>query len=158
MTRVFIDAGPIVALLNRLDRHHAWAREVLDTVEPPVFTCESVISEACFLLERLSGGHGMVFALLTKGILKIDFRMLPEVDALRGLMRKFASVPMSLADACLVRMTELEAESLIVTLDRDFQVYRRNRRQVIPTIMPGRGSRSRGNAAVHHAQYEVVVS
>ncbi|HEY3257604.1 MAG TPA: PIN domain-containing protein [Gemmatimonadaceae bacterium] len=138
MTRVVIDAGPIVALLNRRDRHHAWVREVLDTVEPPIFTCEAVVSEACFLLGRLSDGQDAVLELLSKDVLKVDFRMLSEIDALRGLMRKFANVPMSLADACLVRMTELDAQSVILTLDSDFRVYRRNRRHVIPTIMPGR--------------------
>ena len=129
----------MVALLNRRDRHHRWTREVLDTVEPPIFTCEAVVSEACFLLGRLADGQDAVLALLSNGIVKVDFRMLSEIEALRGLMRKFASVPMSVADACLVRMTELDTESVIVTLDSDFRVYRRNRRQMIPTIMPGRG-------------------
>ena len=139
MTRVVIDTGPLVALLNRRDRHHSWVREVLDTVEPPIFTCEAVVSEACFLLGRLTGGQDAVLELFANDIVKIDFRMRAEIDALRSLMRKFANVPMSLADACLVRMTELDAESVIVTLDSDFRVYRRNRRQVIPAIMPGRG-------------------
>lgn len=133
-----IDAGPVVALLNRRDRHHAWAREVLDTVEPPIFTCEAVVSEACFLLGRLNDGPETVLKLLAEDVLRIDFRMLSEIDALRNLMRKFADVPMSLTDACLVRMTEIDAQSVVVTLDSDFRVYRRNRRQVIPTIMPGR--------------------
>jgi predicted nucleic acid-binding protein len=133
-----IDTGPLVALLNRRDRHHAWIREVLDTVEPPISTCEAVVSEACFLLAGLEGGQDAVLALLSNGIVKVDFRMLSEIDALQTLMRKFANVPMSLADACLVRMTELDAQSAIVTLDGDFRVYRRNRRQVIPTIMPSR--------------------
>lgn len=140
MTRVVIDTGPIVALLNRRDRHHAWIREVLDTVEPPIFTCEAVVSEACFLLGRIANGQDAVLELLAKNVVKLDFRMLSEIDALRGLMRRFANVPMSLADACLVRMTELDAQSTVVTLDSDFRVYRRNRRQVIPTIMPGRGA------------------
>ena len=138
MTRIVIDTGPIVALLNRRDRHHAWVREVLDTVEPPIFTCEAVVSEACFLVRRLAGGQDAVLELLSNNVVKVDFRILPEIDALRGLMRKFANVPMSLADACLVRMTELDAQSVIVTLDGDFQVYRRNRRRVVPAIMPGR--------------------
>ncbi len=139
MTRVVIDTGPIVALLNRRDRHHAWVREVLDTIEPPVFTCEAVVSEACFMLGRLAGGQDAVLELLSRNVVKLDFRMPPEIDALRRLMRKFANVPMSVADACLVRMTELDAESVIVTLDGGFRVYRRNRRQVVPTIMPGLG-------------------
>lgn len=138
MTRVVIDTGPIVALLNRRDRHHAWVREVLDAVEPPIFTCEAVVSEACFLLGRVAGGQDAVLELLASDVVNIDFRMLPEIAAVQGLMRKFATVPMSLADACLVRMTELEAQSVLVTLDGDFRVYRRNRRQIIPTIMPSR--------------------
>ncbi|MBA3341597.1 MAG: PIN domain-containing protein [Gemmatimonadaceae bacterium] len=141
MTRIVIDTGPVVALLNRRDRHHAWVRDVLDTVEPPIFTCEAVVSEACFLLGRLTGGRDAVLELLSEGVLKVDFRMLSEIDALRGLMRKFANVPMSLADACLLRMTELDLQSVLVTLDSDFRVYRRNRRQIIPTIMPSRAGR-----------------
>ena len=139
MTRVIVDTGPLVAMLNRRDRRHAWVRDVLGSVEPPVFTCEAVISEACFLLGRLPGGHDAMLALLAHQIVKLDFRIGPEIDALRELMRRFKNVPMSLADACLVRMTELDAESVIVTLDSDFRIYRRNRRQVIPTIMPGHG-------------------
>lgn len=73
---------------------------------------------------------------IASDVLKIDFRMPPEIAAVQALMRKFAKVPLSLADACLVRMTELDAQSVVVTLDNHFRVYRRNRRQVIPTIMP----------------------
>ena len=141
MTRVVIDTGPIVALLNKRDRHHAWVREVLGTVHAPVYTCEAVVSEACFLLGRVVGGQDAVLVLLANAVLKVDFQLAAEIDAVRGLMRKFASVPMSFADACLVRMTELDVRSTIVTLDADFRVYRRNRRQVIPTLMPGRAGR-----------------
>lgn len=133
-----MDTGPLVALLNRRDRHHDWVRDVLDTVEPPVFTCEAVISEACFLLGRIDGGQDGVLQLLSGDILRLDFRMESELDALRALMRKFAKIPMSLADACLVRMTELDRRSQVLTLDGDFRAYRRNRRQRVPTIMPGR--------------------
>jgi predicted nucleic acid-binding protein len=138
VSRIVLDTGPLVALLNRSDRHHAWVREVLDTVEPPVVTCEAVISEACFLLARVRDGQDAVFALLSKDVVKVDFRLSSEVEALRALMKKFANVPMSLADACLVRMSELEPRSRILTLDGDFRIYRRNRRQAIPTIMPSR--------------------
>lgn len=137
MSRIVVDTGPLVALLNRADRHHAWVREVLGSVEPPIFTCEAVVSEACFLLSRVRDGQDAVLQLLSNGVLTLDFRLGTEIDAVRGLMRKFSSVPMSLADACLVRMTELEPRVRILTLDSDFRVYRRNRRQVIPTIMPG---------------------
>ena len=138
MTRIVVDTGPLVALLNRRDRHHAWVRAVLDTVEPPVFTCGAVISEACFLMGRIDGGQDAVLQLLSDDILRLDFRMESEIAALRALMKKFANVPMALADACLVRMTELDQRSQVLTLDGDFRAYRRNRRQSVPTIMPGR--------------------
>ena len=138
MSRIAIDTGPLVALLNRRDRHYEWVREVLDTVEPPIFTSEPVVSEACFLLSSVRDGQDAVLELLSKGILKVDFRLSTEVDTLRALMKKFANVPMSLADACLVRMSELEPRCQVLTLDSDFRVYRRNGRQTIPTIMPGR--------------------
>lgn len=140
MTRVIVDTGPIVALLSRRDRYHSWAREVLGTLEPPIITCDSVVTEACFLLRGVEGGPDAVLGLLAAEVVTIDFRIDSEIAPIRGLIRKFASVPMSLADACLVRMSELEPQSVVVTLDSDFKVYRRNRRHVIPTIMPGRAS------------------
>jgi predicted nucleic acid-binding protein len=136
MSRVVVDTGPLVALLNRSDRHHGWVRQVLDTVEPPIFTCEAVVSEACFLLSRVPDGQDAVLDLLSKDILKVDFRLSSEVDSLRALMQKFRSVPMSFADACLVRMSELEPRTRVLTLDSDFRLYRRNRKQVIPTVIP----------------------
>jgi predicted nucleic acid-binding protein len=132
-----IDTGPLVALLNRRDRHHAWARKIFDAIEPPIFTCAAVLSEACFLLGRSVRGEDPVLELVSNEVIKLDFRIEPEAAALRALMKKFADVPMSLADACLVRMTELEQQSVVVTLDTDFRVYRRNGRRAIPTIMPG---------------------
>ena len=141
MTRVLADTGPLVALINRRDRHHAWAREVFATVDPPVYTCEAVVSEACFLLGRANGGARAMLDLVSHGIVNADFRLTPEIDAVITLMQKFSSIPMSFADACLVRMTELDADSVVVTIDGDFRVYRRNRRHVIPTIMPARSRR-----------------
>ena len=131
-----IDTGPLVALLNRSDRQHGWVREVLDTVEPPIFTCEAVVSEACFLLGRIRDGQDAVLELLSEDVLKIDFRMSSEIDALRALMKKFANVPMSLADACLVRLSELHPAGEVFTLDSDFRIYRRHGNKGIPILIP----------------------
>ena len=136
MTRVVVDTGPLVALLNRRDRHHGWVREVLDTVEPPIFTCEAVVSEACFLLGRLASGQDALLALLANQVVRIDFRLHTEIDTVRGLMRKFASVPMSLADACLVRMAELDGTAKVWTTDSHFQIYRRHGREPIALVAP----------------------
>jgi len=95
-----------------------------------------VLSEACFLLREAVGGPDAILQLVATGIVRSDFRMATEIEAVRTLMKKFASVPMSLADACLVRMTELEPKSVVLTLDSDFRIYRRHRRQLVPTISP----------------------
>jgi predicted nucleic acid-binding protein len=133
---LLIDTGQLVALLNKRDRYNDWVRGVLDVIEPPIFSCEAVVSEACFLLGRVAGGTDAVLALLAADVLRIEFRIASEVEPVRALMRTFGGVPMSFADACLVRMTELEPKSTVLTLDRDFRVYRRNRRQTVPSLMP----------------------
>ena len=139
MTSVIIDTGPLVALLNRRERHHAWVKAVLDTIEPPIFTCDPVLSESCFLLQDISGGQDAILELVARGIMRSDFRVTGEIESLRALMKKFSDVPMSLADACLVRMTELDPHGVVLTLDSDFKIYRSKRRQVLPTISPGKG-------------------
>ncbi|MES2176391.1 MAG: PIN domain-containing protein [Gemmatimonadota bacterium] len=136
MTRIVVDTGPLVALRNRRDAKHAWTRKVLDTIAPPLWTCDAVVTEACFLLRHVTGGQDSILELLAADILRIDFNFSVEVAQVRTLMSRFQSVPMSFADACLVRMTELVPKSTVLTLDNDFLVYRRNRRLVVPTIMP----------------------
>jgi uncharacterized protein len=136
--RIVLDTGPMVALLRKKDPHHAWAKETLSritsSVALPLATCEAVLVEACFLLRSFAGGEDAVLALVDH--LVLDFRLASEIAAVRKLMEKYHSVPMSLADACLVRMTETEPDSVVLTLDRDFHVYRRNGRHVVPVLSP----------------------
>lgn len=136
MTKVIVDTGPIVAFLNKRDSYHNWARELFDRIEPPVYSCESVISEASFLLRSIKGGSDAVAEMMTRNLIVIDFSLSTEIHAVRKLMSKYSNIPMSLADACLVRMAELEKYSQVVTLDQDFNVYRRLGRQIVPVVMP----------------------
>jgi len=108
MKRVIVDTGPLIALLNPSDAHHEWARASFDTIEPPMFSCEAVLSEACFLLHRIKGGQGAVVDLVAQGIVRVSFALGSELVAVRKLMDRYASMPMSLADACLARMSELD--------------------------------------------------
>jgi predicted nucleic acid-binding protein len=134
--RHIVDTGPIVALLNANDARHEWAKSTFSRIEPPLSTCESVIAEACFLTARLDGGPDKVMDLLSRKIVLVEFDLNVEQGAVRELMKRYASTPMSLADACLVRMSELDGDSTVITLDSDFVVYRRNRRQSIPLLTP----------------------
>jgi predicted nucleic acid-binding protein len=134
--KVLLDTGPLVAFLNHRDRYHSWAKDQLAVLEPPLHTCEAVLSEACFLLRHLPGGQIAVFDLVQRELVKVAFRVADEVVALRKLLEGYADLPISVADACLVRMAELETGSRVLTLDSDFLIYRIHGRRVIPTILP----------------------
>jgi len=133
---VLLDTGPLVAFLNRRDRYHEWAVGQWSVIPPPFMTCESVLAEACFLLRRSSGGPQAVMQLLAREVVTVPFSLGEETSAIAKLLFRYASVPMSLADACLVRMAERYPSGVVMTLDRDFRIYRKNGRQVIPTRMP----------------------
>ena len=103
---------------------------------PPFLTCEAVLVEACFLLRRSSGGSQAVMQLLAGGIVSAPFCLEEETPAVAKLLFRYASVPMSLADGCFVRMAEQYPSAIVMTLDRDFRIYRKHGRQVIPVQMP----------------------
>jgi predicted nucleic acid-binding protein len=134
--KIILDTGPLVALLNRRDTYHDWAKAQFSAIEPPVLSCEAVLSEACFLVRGLPGGPRTVLDLLNRGVVEIPFRLVEEADPVTRLLTRYASVPMALADACLVRMAEQHAKSTVMTLDKDFHIYRKQGRQVVPTIIP----------------------
>ena len=133
---VVVDAGPIIALMIAGDARHGWAREQFSRLRPPLLTCEPVLSEAAFVLERLGGDASATLALVDKGVMRVAFSVQEHAATLHALMRRYAGVPMSLADACLVRMTELIEDPAVMTFDSDFRVYRRRGRQVIPLLAP----------------------
>jgi len=115
-----------MALIDKSDRFHHWTTEIWKTIAIPLFTCEAVISETCFLLRRTYGGQDAVINLLKAGVIQISFSLSEDLEAVGNLMEKYKSVPMSFADACLVRMSESIAGSTVLTLDRDFRIYRKN--------------------------------
>jgi predicted nucleic acid-binding protein len=134
---VLLDTGPLVAFLNRRDTWHDWSLDLFGRIRPPLLTCEAVLSEAAFLLRQDVRGADGLLALVERGLVTTShWRLDDEVESLRRLMKRYANVPMSLADACLVRMTETRAGVTVLTLDRDFRVYRRLGRQTIPLITP----------------------
>lgn len=136
MTEYIVDTGPVVALLNRRDEYHAWAKDLFSQIEPPLYTCEAVLSEVCYLLQSTSGGTDAALTLVSQKIIVPDFVLADEIGAVRKLMAKYANVPMSLADACLVRMSEIVPKRTIVTLDSDFSVYRRLGKHTIDLLTP----------------------
>jgi predicted nucleic acid-binding protein len=133
---VVLDAGPLVALLDRNDPWHAWARSQLDLMTAPMLTCDAVLSESAFLLEQSDPGYRRLMGLFQAGIVRLSFDLNDHLNAVATLLAKYGGTPMSLADACLVRMSEVHDHPRIFTLDADFKIYRRHGRQTIPLIHP----------------------
>ena len=129
-----VDAGFLIALLSRRDRHHRWAAAQSPHLARPWKTCEAALSEAFYLLG--AGGRSSLAALLIRRVVVPAFDLGKEMERVLKLMRKYAAVPMSLADACLVRMSEIVSDAVIVTADADFRIYRRHDRQIVPCLTP----------------------
>lgn len=131
---VLVDAGFLVALLSRRDGNHRWAAAQVSRFSPPWTTCEAVLSEAFHLLGP-SAAPGLA-ALLGRRAVVPGFDLAPEVEHALKLMQKYDDVPMSLADACLVRMTETLPDPVLLTTDGDFRIYRRHGRHTVPAVLP----------------------
>ena len=131
---VLVDAGFVVALLSSRDDHHGWAVTQASEFPPPWSTCEAVLSESFHLL----GGRGApnLGALVRRRALLVSYEFAKHVEPVVRLIEKYSDVPMSLADACLVRMTETLADPIVLTTDEDFRFYRRHSRRVVPCVIP----------------------
>lgn len=126
------DTGFLVAFLSLNDRYHDWAVGVAEDVTEPLLTCEAVLSEAAFHL----GSCAAVLGLLARNLITLDFGCAEHLAQLGSLAKRYGDRKPDLADLCLIRMSELHPKHSVVTIDGDFRVYRRNKREVIPLICP----------------------
>jgi predicted nucleic acid-binding protein len=131
---VLADTGYLVALLSRRDRNHRWAAGQARRFALPWITCEAVLWEAFHVVGP--AGEPKLAELLRRGAVVPAFDLRSELEPVLKLLHKYADLPMSLADACLVRMTETQADPVILTTDADFRLYRRHSRHVVPCVLP----------------------
>jgi predicted nucleic acid-binding protein len=131
-----VDTGPLVAFFDRSERHHRWVVERLEKLEAPLLVCEPVLAEATYLLTNFPRARDALLALLENGALRVSFRIEEHVAALRKLVEKYRDMPMSLADACIVRMAEVHDRHAVLTLDSDFSIYRKHGRAPLPLLHP----------------------
>jgi predicted nucleic acid-binding protein len=131
--KAIADTGFLVAFANRTDRHHRWAVSLAERVTEPLLTCEAVLAEAAFHLNSAS----TVLAMLREGLVTLAFVCADHLPELEALAERFADRDPDLADLCLIRMSELYPRHSVITTDRkDFRIYRRNKREIIPLICP----------------------
>lgn len=133
---VLVDTGPIVALLNRRDQYHDWAKATAAQLDAPAYTCESVLAEAHHLLSGVHDGSRQLNALVDSGRFDLGFRYIDHTRRVHELMGKYANVPMSFADACLVTLSEAFGDPRVFTIDDDFTIYRRKRNRRLELILP----------------------
>jgi predicted nucleic acid-binding protein len=127
------DTGFLVAFASAGDTHHEWAVNVAERVTDPLLTCEAVLSETAFNLESVK----TVLDMVRDGLVELAFDCNDHLPHLRKLAERYADRRPDLADLCLIRMSELYPRHSVITVDLgDFRVYRRNKREVIPTIGP----------------------
>ncbi len=127
------DTGFLVAFARQDDQHHRWAVEIAMQITTPLLTCEAVLAESAFHL----GSSALVLALVEDQMLRLAFDCAQNLPQLQDLARRFEDRKPDLADLCLVRMSELYPRHVVITVDEnDFRVYRRNKRETIPTLCP----------------------
>jgi uncharacterized protein len=135
MLGILLDTGPLVAYLYPRDAYHDWAVGQFARLDLPFVTCEPVLTETCFLVSRNGQAATRVLDMLTRGVVRIGVDIQEELAAVHALMKRYANVPISLADACLVRLAEMTGLP-VCTLDSDFAIYRAHGRSKLSVIAP----------------------
>lgn len=131
-TPAIVDTGYLVAFARREDEHHQWALALAGRLQLPLLTCEAVLAETSFMLQS----SAYVLAMLRRDVLRVALDCASHIDQLLDLAVRYADRKPDLADLCLIRMSELYVGHKIVTVDADFRIYRRNKREAIPLICP----------------------
>jgi uncharacterized protein len=131
------DTGPLVALFDKSERRHAWTVRQVELLDPPMILCEPVLVEVMFLLGKNQDVQDALLELLANDVLRIAFRLDEHLAEVKALRSKYRDLPMSLTDACLVRMAELYEKHSIFTFDSHFAVYRKNGKEPLKLIYPG---------------------
>lgn len=134
--KLLADSSALVALIDPRDGYHEWAEQRWREMDQPAQVCEPVLTEAFHLLRRVPKGRAILRGLWKRELITLNFALSHQDEPVRLLMERYENVPMSLADACLVRMSEIHEASMVWTLDADFRVYKRHGRQAIPVLMP----------------------
>lgn len=133
---ILVDAGPLVALVDKDDQFHKKCVAALKGLREPLVSIWPPVTEAMYLLADLPKAQEALWEMLARGVLRLLPLDLADVPRIRELMVKYADRPMDLADAALVRVAEREGVRKIFTVDReDFSIYRLHGR-VRPHIIP----------------------
>jgi len=121
---VLLDTGVIVALLDRSEKHHPTCVETIRQIRAPLVTCEAAIAESCYLLRRVPGASESILENVAAGIFQIPLPLTACAREIQRVLRKYRDRQIDLADACLIHLATELGTGKILTLDKDFNVYR----------------------------------
>ena len=135
MKPVILDTGPLVAWFCPRDQHHGWSRRIFAQLLPGATVCEAVLAETCHLAAKDGVPRGKIIEFVERGRLVL-FSLSPELALIRQLLNRYADADMDFADACIVRLAELDPSASICTTDRDFLFFRKNGSEPLSLIAP----------------------
>jgi predicted nucleic acid-binding protein len=123
--RILVDAGPLVALVSKNDKHHQACTTTLATLSPPLVTCWPVLTETAWLLRKDPAALEKLFDAFAAGLLKLSPLGQEALPWIAGFMHRYENIGAQLADGALMYLAQRDQVRTIFTLDRrDFTVYR----------------------------------
>lgn len=135
MKPVLLDTGVIVALLDATDSFHQRCSEAIAGLGAPLVTCEAAIAESCYLLRRVEGAAEAVLENVREGVFQIPLHLSESAKDIQRILRKYRDRDIDLADACLVHLANEFGAGEILTLDRDFEIYRWERNNAFELLV-----------------------
>jgi uncharacterized protein len=138
MSQTIMDSGPLVAWFSKRDSHHEWATRVIDDLPVGALVCEAVLAEVCHLVVKDGVPAATVLKLVEQNDLNL-VSLVGEISAIRALMERYTDAPMDFADACVVRMAELNSKATVCTTDSHFRFYRKSSGEIIAWLAPFAG-------------------
>jgi uncharacterized protein len=124
MKPVLLDAGVIVALLNRNEPCHFKSAEAIATIGNSFVACAAVIAESCYMFRNIPGAMEEVLTNVARGIFELPFRLPNSAADLEAIKDEYRDTPADFAAACLIQMADELDTGDILTLDSDFRSYR----------------------------------
>jgi predicted nucleic acid-binding protein len=135
MSQTVMDSGPLVAWFSKRDSHHEWATRVIDDLHAGALVCEAVLAEVCHLVAKDGVPAATVLKLVEQNDLVL-VSLVGEISAIRALMERYKDAPMDFADACVVRMAELNPGTAVCTTDGHFRFFRKSSGDIVALLAP----------------------
>jgi predicted nucleic acid-binding protein len=138
MSQTIMDSGPLVGWFCKRDSHHEWAMRVIGDLPVGALVCEAVLAEVCHLVAKDGVPAAAVLKLVEQNDLVL-LSLVGEVSPIRALMERYKDAPMDFADACVVRMAELNPGTVVCTTDGHFRFFRKSSGEIIALLAPFAG-------------------